>query len=234
MPEPTQLEHPRMVNNNSIQGGAGQGAAEHNAVIHHGIFSSLSDHFKKHQAVWLIGLGIATLVVMFLAYRNKSQQSSTVSAYPVNLPNQVDPLNQGNYDPAMAPDWYTGLTNSINQNTSALGNIANLLGQKPSTTPTTPPTTPPPGATPSSSAGLGAAVNYQLPANTQIYPGSQGRWWFKAPGGTQQLLTGPHGTDMQTWLPENQFERIVAGSNGSFSWQQGGVGPLKSLVPTRR
>lgn len=232
MPEQTQVEHPRMINNAPPPASPPSGGG------------GLLGHFKKHQAVWLIGLGGATLFVMFMMWRNQqNQNAATMAGYPVAVPNTNTPdnaLGQGNYDPSMAPDWYTNLTNTVNQNTSALTNLASLIGQgQPSTTPvttTTGHTTPTPTSTPpptqSPFAGLGANVNYQLPANTRIYAGSQGRWWFQKPGGTQQLLTGPHGSDLQPWLPDNQFQKIVAGAQGRYWWEQGGVGALKPLVPT--
>jgi len=243
MPDEQNVEHPRMVNNvehPTPPQGTGEGEADHNAVLHHGIFSGLSDHFKKHQAIWLVGIGGATLFVMILWWHNsQNQNNATAGGYPVGVPNpNTSPSDfgnaQGQYDPSMAPDWYSSLANSINQNTSVLGNIAQSLNQVQSPTP--PPTSTTTGETPSNPpsqfAGLGASVGYQLPANTQIYAGSQGRWWFKVPGGTQKLLTGPHGSDLQTWLPDNQFQKIVAGANGRYWWEQGGVGALKPLVPT--
>ena len=71
--------------------------------------------------------------------------------------------------------------------------------------------------------GLGASSNYLLPRGTTFQAGSGGRWWYTPPGGRQSLLTGPHGSDMQTWLPETGFWKIMearpgAGLGASWFW----------------
>lgn len=127
-----------------------------------GIADSLEKKLGKHWKTWTAVFGIATLILLYIGSRAKSNYTASQSA--ANTTTGIDPTTglpygyyngiagaygspayAGTYDPSMTPDWASQLNATEAANTSLLQQIASSFSGSGQQT-TTPPTTnnPPP------------------------------------------------------------------------------------------
>jgi len=105
----------------------------------------LAGHFKKHAAIYMIGIGGATLVVAVIAMKGNSSQSDssqTGVGYKMNNPNvgTTDTMGGSSADINSLNSMVQGLTSIESQNYNLLQQIANGMQPKPAPAPTPAPT----------------------------------------------------------------------------------------------
>lgn len=169
----------------------------------------IENFFKKRQNLWFVGIGAATIIVGFLAYRsNKANQQQTMAATPYGSAAQSPDAATATYDNLFQA--ISGLQNTEQVNQGFLQQIQQSLTQPPTTTGTggsNPPTTPLPPASSNPLIPFGqwpaghpySSATDLLEHPTIVWqgttykevPGAGGRLWGIAPSGAQVLLYGP-------------------------------------------
>lgn len=127
------------------QGDAQQGDAQTvTANVHPGIFEKLSEHFGKHGQMWLVGLGIATLVVLIMYGKHRQSAAQQAAANTAIDPTTGQPYNVQSTTPDQA--WgaqldtdYQQMISNLNAQQGTLQQILTAI-QNPTTTPTPTPT----------------------------------------------------------------------------------------------
>ncbi len=178
--------------------------------------------FEKHGNLWLIGIGAATLI--FLYVRSRSNSAAAQAAQAGSMPTGYDTSGTAGLSGSQADSNYQQLQATENTNTALLQQLLTALG----TTPPPPGGTPPPTNNPLKAWWSGSA----LPTGTQIKWGTQGQSFYQTPGSNVwNPLAGPQFSS--EFLGNNGiFDYIIAGQHGEyFLQQQQTIGGQKVLSP---